>query len=211
MRRVSHPTVQQSLAGSAVLPCVFTLQTNASGQAPHLLWTRSGSESGGAGAAAQQQVVLSAKGESENLLIGSAVGGTCSLCRVFFLRCLELSRQCLRALFTVTVPTEPCTTLQLLILRSHSQQGNQPHQVIHRLCSNRFTLNNWLQPDWILHTQSPNYCFKLKTIIFFLACYHDDGILLNCAHVLAGNCKSKTLWPNHPQFCPFLSFFWNRY
>lgn len=157
MRRVSHPTVRQSLAGSAVLPCVFTLQSNASGQTPYLLWTRSGSESGEAGASAQQQVVLSAKGELENRLIGSTVGGTCSLCRVFFHRCMEIPRQCLRALFTAT--TKPCTILQQLILRqSHSKQGNKPHQVIrHKGCSNRFTQNNRLQPDSILHIQSSNY------------------------------------------------------
>uniref|UniRef100_A0A8C4IPV7 Neurocan b n=1 Tax=Dicentrarchus labrax TaxID=13489 RepID=A0A8C4IPV7_DICLA len=40
MRRITHPTVQQTLAGKAVLPCVFTLQTSSSSQPPHLLWTR---------------------------------------------------------------------------------------------------------------------------------------------------------------------------
>lgn len=95
MRRVSHPPVRQSLAGSAVLSCVFTLQTNTSSQTPHLLWTRADSESGEAAASAQQQVVLSAKGEPANLLIGSAAEETRSLRSVFFHRCMELSWRCL--------------------------------------------------------------------------------------------------------------------
>lgn len=113
MRRVSHPTVRQPLAGSAVLPCVFTLQTNSSAQTPHLLWTRSASQPGEAGVS-PQQVVLSAKGESEYLLIGSAVKGTCSLRRVFFHHCMALSLQRLGALFTVL--TKHCAILQLVIL-----------------------------------------------------------------------------------------------
>lgn len=153
MRRVSHPTVLQSLAGSAVLPCVFTLQTNSSAQTPHLLWTRSASQPGEAGAS-PQQVVLSAKGESENLLIGSTVEGTCSLRRVFFHHCTELSRQRLGALFTVI--TKPCTVLQLVILKqSHSKQCKQPHEVRirHRGCSDIFTLNNLHLRDCLLNLQ----------------------------------------------------------
>uniref|UniRef100_A0A7N5ZZY3 Neurocan b n=1 Tax=Anabas testudineus TaxID=64144 RepID=A0A7N5ZZY3_ANATE len=42
MRRITHPTVHQTLAGKAVLPCVFTLHTSSSSQPPHLLWTQQG-------------------------------------------------------------------------------------------------------------------------------------------------------------------------
>lgn len=71
MRRITHPTVQQTLAGRAVLPCVFTLQTNSSNQPPHLLWTRIGLPAGGQDAPAEE-IVLFAKGD-KNLLIGLAV------------------------------------------------------------------------------------------------------------------------------------------
>uniref|UniRef100_A0A672HLG9 Neurocan b n=1 Tax=Salarias fasciatus TaxID=181472 RepID=A0A672HLG9_SALFA len=62
MRRITHSSVQQMLAGRAVLPCVFTLQTSSSGQPPHLLWTRTGPPAAGP-RAQQEQVVLSAKGD----------------------------------------------------------------------------------------------------------------------------------------------------
>ncbi|XP_068422341.1 neurocan core protein-like isoform X2 [Clinocottus analis] len=62
MRRIRHPTVQRALAGRAVLPCVFTLQTGSSGRTPHLLWTRFGVPAGG-GASPPEQIVLSAKGD----------------------------------------------------------------------------------------------------------------------------------------------------
>ncbi|AWP04187.1 putative neurocan core protein-like [Scophthalmus maximus] len=62
MRRITHPTVQQTLAGKAVLPCVFTLQISSSGQPPHLLWTRTRPPAGGQEAPAEQ-IVLSAKGD----------------------------------------------------------------------------------------------------------------------------------------------------
>ncbi|XP_039999999.1 neurocan core protein-like [Xiphias gladius] len=61
MRRITHPTVQQTLAGKAVLPCVFNLQTSSSSQPPHLLWTRTRLPAGGQGAS-PEQIVLSAKG-----------------------------------------------------------------------------------------------------------------------------------------------------
>lgn len=60
MRRITHPIVQQMLAGKAILPCVFTLQTNSSNQ-PHLLWTHVGLPAGGRGPPLEQ-IVLSAKG-----------------------------------------------------------------------------------------------------------------------------------------------------
>ncbi|XP_072220103.1 neurocan core protein-like isoform X2 [Leuresthes tenuis] len=60
MRRITHPTVQQMLAGKAVLPCVFTLQTSSSIQPPQLLWTHT--KSGGQGTPLEQ-IVLSAKGD----------------------------------------------------------------------------------------------------------------------------------------------------
>ncbi|XP_044074903.1 neurocan core protein-like [Siniperca chuatsi] len=62
MRRIAHPTVQQTLAGKAVLPCVFTLQTSSSSQPPQLLWTRIRLPPGGKGAPLEQ-IVLSAKGD----------------------------------------------------------------------------------------------------------------------------------------------------
>lgn len=61
MRRITHPTVKQTLAGKAALPCVFTLQTNSSNQPPHLLWTRVGLPAGGQ-STLREQIVLSAKG-----------------------------------------------------------------------------------------------------------------------------------------------------
>ena len=61
MRRITHPAVQQTLAGKAVLPCVFTLQTSSSSQPPHLLWTRIRAPAKGEGAPLEQ-IVLSAKG-----------------------------------------------------------------------------------------------------------------------------------------------------
>ncbi|PWA25117.1 hypothetical protein CCH79_00005216 [Gambusia affinis] len=62
MRRITHPTVQQMLAGKAVLPCVFTLRTSSSHQPPHLLWTHTRPPAGGHGAPLEQ-TVLSAKGD----------------------------------------------------------------------------------------------------------------------------------------------------
>lgn len=63
MRRITHPTVQQMLAGKATLPCVFTLQTSTSIGPPHLLWTRTRLAGGGQGAPSEQ-TVLSAKGKT---------------------------------------------------------------------------------------------------------------------------------------------------
>ncbi|XP_070775304.1 neurocan core protein-like [Enoplosus armatus] len=62
MRRIIHPTVQQTLAGKAVLRCVFTLQTSSSSQPPQLLWTHVRLPAGGK-AAPLEQIVLSAKGD----------------------------------------------------------------------------------------------------------------------------------------------------
>ncbi|TNM97766.1 hypothetical protein fugu_014012 [Takifugu bimaculatus] len=62
MRRITRPPVQQMLAGRAILPCVFTLQTNSSDQPPFLLWTHSRIPAGGKGTP-EEQVVLSAKGD----------------------------------------------------------------------------------------------------------------------------------------------------
>ncbi|KAG8014107.1 Neurocan core protein, partial [Nibea albiflora] len=67
MRRITHPTVQQTLAGKAVLPCVFTLQTSSSNEPPHLLWTHIRLPAGGQGAPLEQ-IVLSAKGYTANPL-----------------------------------------------------------------------------------------------------------------------------------------------
>ncbi|XP_062285211.1 neurocan core protein-like, partial [Scomber scombrus] len=62
MRRITHSTVQEMLAGKAVLPCVFTLQTTSTSQPPHLLWTRIKLPAGGQDAPLEQ-TVLSAKGD----------------------------------------------------------------------------------------------------------------------------------------------------
>ncbi|XP_056277119.1 neurocan core protein-like [Pseudoliparis swirei] len=62
MRRIIHPPVQQALAGNAVLPCVFTLQTSSFSQPPHLLWTRIRVPAEGEGAPLEQ-IVLSVKGD----------------------------------------------------------------------------------------------------------------------------------------------------
>lgn len=64
MRRITHPTVQEPLAGEAVLPCVFPLQTSTSSQPPHLLWSRIRLPEGGKGAPLEQ-IVLSAKGKTK--------------------------------------------------------------------------------------------------------------------------------------------------
>lgn len=68
MRRITHPTVQQMLAGKAVLPCVFTLQTSSFLQPPQLLWTRSNRSAGGRGAS-QEEIVLSAKGKKNTNVV----------------------------------------------------------------------------------------------------------------------------------------------
>ncbi|XP_029381266.1 neurocan core protein-like [Echeneis naucrates] len=60
MRRVIHPTVQQTLAAKAVLPCVFTLQTSSSSQPAHIQWTRLPV---GREGAIQEDIVLSVKGD----------------------------------------------------------------------------------------------------------------------------------------------------
>uniref|UniRef100_A0A8C7ZQB1 Neurocan core protein n=1 Tax=Oryzias sinensis TaxID=183150 RepID=A0A8C7ZQB1_9TELE len=62
MRRIMHQTEKQTLAGTAVLPCVFTLQTSSSIQTPNILWTHTRPSSGGEDAP-QEQIVLSAKGD----------------------------------------------------------------------------------------------------------------------------------------------------
>ncbi|MED6286982.1 hypothetical protein CHARACLAT_011797 [Characodon lateralis] len=62
MRRITHPTVQQMLAGKAVLPCVFTLRTSSSVQPPHLLWTHTKPPAREYDAPLEQ-IVLSAKGD----------------------------------------------------------------------------------------------------------------------------------------------------
>lgn len=66
MRRITHSTVQEMLAGKAVLPCVFTLQTTSTSQPPHLLWTRIKLPAGGQDAPLEQ-TVLSAKGITKKL------------------------------------------------------------------------------------------------------------------------------------------------
>lgn len=62
MRRITHPPVQQMLAGKAVLPCVFTLRTSSSVEPPHLLWTHTRPPPGGRDAPLEN-IVLSAKGK----------------------------------------------------------------------------------------------------------------------------------------------------
>ncbi|XP_064787074.1 neurocan core protein-like isoform X3 [Oncorhynchus masou masou] len=65
MRRVTHPTIRAPLAGTAHLPCVFTLQPSElspSSQPPHIQWTRTWIPQGGEGGPLEQ-MVLSAKGD----------------------------------------------------------------------------------------------------------------------------------------------------
>uniref|UniRef100_A0A4W5PWI4 Neurocan b n=1 Tax=Hucho hucho TaxID=62062 RepID=A0A4W5PWI4_9TELE len=65
MRRVTHPTIREPLAGIAHLPCVFTLQPSElspSSQPPHIQWTRTWIPQGGEGGPLEQ-TVLSAKGD----------------------------------------------------------------------------------------------------------------------------------------------------
>ncbi|XP_052332323.1 neurocan core protein-like isoform X2 [Oncorhynchus keta] len=65
MRRVTHPTIREPLAGIANLPCVFTLQPSElspSSQPPHIQWTRTWIPQGGEGGPLEQ-MVLSAKGD----------------------------------------------------------------------------------------------------------------------------------------------------
>uniref|UniRef100_A0A667WN71 Link domain-containing protein n=1 Tax=Myripristis murdjan TaxID=586833 RepID=A0A667WN71_9TELE len=62
MRRVTHPTVRETLAGRALLPCVFTLQASSTGQPPHILWTLL-RQPAGAPRGPVEQTVLSARGD----------------------------------------------------------------------------------------------------------------------------------------------------
>ncbi|XP_057712441.1 neurocan core protein-like [Corythoichthys intestinalis] len=62
MRRITHPTVQQPLAGEAVLPCVFTLASSSSTQSVRLLWTLDRLPAGGRGTPLER-VVLTAEGD----------------------------------------------------------------------------------------------------------------------------------------------------
>ncbi|XP_061878722.1 neurocan core protein-like isoform X2 [Entelurus aequoreus] len=62
MRRMTHPTVQQPLAGEAVLPCVSTLRANSSSQPVRLLWTLVRLPAGGQ-SAPLEHIVLTAEGD----------------------------------------------------------------------------------------------------------------------------------------------------
>ncbi|CAB1317146.1 unnamed protein product, partial [Coregonus sp. 'balchen'] len=65
MRRVTHPTIQEPLAGFAHLPCVFThkpSEPRPSSQPPQIQWTRTWVPHGGKGGPLEQ-MVLSAKGD----------------------------------------------------------------------------------------------------------------------------------------------------
>ncbi|XP_077472115.1 neurocan core protein-like [Stigmatopora argus] len=62
MRRITHPTVQQPLAGEAVLPCVFTLADASSDPSVRLLWTLDRLPAGGRGPP-PELVVLTAEGD----------------------------------------------------------------------------------------------------------------------------------------------------
>uniref|UniRef100_A0AAV2JQ16 Neurocan core protein n=1 Tax=Knipowitschia caucasica TaxID=637954 RepID=A0AAV2JQ16_KNICA len=75
MRRVTHPTVTQPLAGTAVLPCELTLHSSSS-ETPHLVWTRVRLPAGGQGPPLEQ-TVLSAKGDV--IKVNRAFSGRVSL------------------------------------------------------------------------------------------------------------------------------------
>ncbi|XP_010886420.1 neurocan core protein isoform X2 [Esox lucius] len=68
MRRVTHPTIRESLAGFAHLPCVFTLQPNEpspSSKPSQIQWTRTW-VAGGEGIPLEQ-TILSVRGETLNV------------------------------------------------------------------------------------------------------------------------------------------------
>nr|XP_046178189.1 neurocan core protein-like [Oncorhynchus gorbuscha] len=62
MRRVTHPTIREPLAGIANLPCVFTLQPSELSPSSHIQWTRTWIPQGGEGGPLEQ-MILSAKGD----------------------------------------------------------------------------------------------------------------------------------------------------
>ncbi|KAM4605289.1 neurocan core protein-like [Polymixia lowei] len=62
MRRITHPTVQETLAGRALLPCVFTLQASSPRQPARVLWTHFRPPAGGKGGSSEQ-TVLSVRGD----------------------------------------------------------------------------------------------------------------------------------------------------
>ncbi|CAL8281591.1 unnamed protein product [Lota lota] len=78
MRRITHPTVQASLAGRALLPCVFPPQDPGSSgpPPPHILWTVTRPPAGGRGAP-EEQTVLSARGDV--IKVNKAFAGRISL------------------------------------------------------------------------------------------------------------------------------------
>ncbi|XP_062412489.1 neurocan core protein [Sardina pilchardus] len=61
MRKVTHQRVQEPLAGSALLPCVFTLRPSPSHEPPRVKWTKVWGPSG-SGGPQREQSVLVAKG-----------------------------------------------------------------------------------------------------------------------------------------------------
>ncbi|XP_030630544.1 neurocan core protein [Chanos chanos] len=63
VRRVRHPSVRQPLAGTALLPCVFTLPLSPShrGKTPHIHWIRAWESPSPEGPRQRQRTVLSAK------------------------------------------------------------------------------------------------------------------------------------------------------
>ncbi|KAJ3595448.1 hypothetical protein NHX12_004751 [Muraenolepis orangiensis] len=79
MRRITHPTVQSSLAGRALLPCVFPPQDPSPAgrlSPPHILWTVTRPPAGGH-RAPEEQTVLSARGDV--IKVNKAFAGRISL------------------------------------------------------------------------------------------------------------------------------------
>ncbi|KAM8838530.1 neurocan core protein-like [Synchiropus picturatus] len=74
MRRITHPSVQEPLAGTATLPCVFTIPLSSSGLEPEILWTYIGQPGMGP---MMEQIVLTARGDV--IKVNKAFSGRLSL------------------------------------------------------------------------------------------------------------------------------------
>ncbi|XP_034039882.1 neurocan core protein-like isoform X2 [Thalassophryne amazonica] len=77
MRKVTHPAVKESLAGKAILPCAFTLQSSSTDQPPRVMWTHIIQPAPGGQGGPVEQIVLSAKGDV--IKVNKAFSGRVSL------------------------------------------------------------------------------------------------------------------------------------
>ena len=58
MRKVTHQRVQEPLAGTTLLPCVFTLRPSPSNEPPRVKWTKVWGPSGPGGPQREQSVLV---------------------------------------------------------------------------------------------------------------------------------------------------------